>query len=261
MSMKRRMLKVGARWALTMAVVLVVAACGSVAQDPTAKMTPEQLYAEAKDEMAAGNWARAREMLTKLEARYPFGRHAQQAQIEIAYAHYKEGDWAQAIAACDRFLKLNPGHPFADYVFYLKGLATFSDDLGLFGRYLGMDVTARDPKAMREAFDVFKELVSRFPDSRYAADATARMNYLVTAMAQSEVNIARFYLERGAYLAAVQRAQGALRDYAGTPAAEEALSILVRAYDGLAMPQLRDDARRVLQRNYPDSRFLAAARR
>ncbi len=254
-------MKSGARWALQVIAVAFIAACGSIAQDPTARMTPDQLYAEAKAEMAAGNWARAREMLTKLEARYPFGRHAQQAQLEIAYAHYKEGDSAQAIAACDRFLKLNPNHPFADYVFYLKGLATFNDDLGLFGRRLGMDPTARDPKAMREAFDVYKELVARFPESRYAPDANARMNYLVTAMAQSEVNIARFYLLRGAYVAAVQRAQGALREYSGTPAAEEALSILVRAYDALAMPQLRDDARRVLQLNYPDSRFLASLRR
>jgi len=251
-----------AHWALkgiAVASLLLVVSCGWISRDPTDKMSADQLYADAKSEMASGNWQRAREILTRLESRYPFGRYAQQAQIEIAYAYYKEGESAQAIAACDRFLKLNPGHPFADYVLYLKGLASFNDDLGLFGRTLGMDPTTRDPKAMREAFDVFKELVSRFPDSRYAPDASARMNYLVSAMAQSEVNIARFYLQRGAYVAAVQRAQGALRDYAGTPAAEEALSVLVRAYDGLALPQLRDDARRVLELNYPGSRYLAAA--
>jgi outer membrane protein assembly factor BamD len=246
-------------WVAAASVVLL-AACGSIGKDPLEKMTAEQLYAEAKNEMASGNWVKAREALTRLESRYPFGRYAQQAQIETAYAYYKEGDAAQAIATCNRFLKLNPNHPFADYVYYLKGLASFNDDLGLFGRTLGTDPTERDPKAMREAFEVFKELVTRFPDSRYAADATARMSYLVTAMAQSEVNIARFYLERGAYVAAVQRAQGALRDYSGTPAAEEALSILMRAYDGLALPQLREDARRVLQLNYPGSRYLAAAK-
>lgn len=251
-----------AHWVLkgiAVASLFLIVSCGWISRDPTDKMSAEQLYADAKSEMASGNWQRAREILTRLESRYPFGRYAQQAQIEIAYAYYKEGESAQAIAACDRFLKLNPGHPFADYVLYLKGLASFNDDLGLFGRTLGMDPTTRDPKAMREAFDVFKELVSRFPDSRYASDASARMNFLVSAMAQSEVNIARFYLQRGAYVAAVQRAQGALRDYAGTPAAEEALSVLERAYDGLALPQLRDDARRVLELNYPGSRFLAAA--
>jgi outer membrane protein assembly factor BamD len=252
----RRMLT----WAAAVSLALV-AACSSLTADPTSKLSAEQLYADAKSELAAGNWARARELFGKLEARYPFGRYAQQAQIEVAYAFYKEGDSAQAIAACDRFLKLNPNHPFADYVLYLKGLATFTDELGLLGKTLGMDPTTRDPKAMRDAFEVFRELVSRYPDSVYAADATARMNYLVTAMAQSEVNIARFYLDRGAYVAAVQRAQGAVRDYSGTPAAEEALWIMMRSYDDLGMPQLRDDTRRVLEANFPGSRYLASAKR
>lgn len=247
-------------WAAAVSLALV-AACSSLTADPTSKLSAEQLYADAKSELAAGNWARARELFGKLEARYPFGRYAQQAQIEVAYAFYKEGDSAQAIAACDRFLKLNPNHPFADYVLYLKGLATFTDELGLLGKTLGMDPTTRDPKAMRDAFEVFRELVSRYPDSVYAADATARMNYLVTAMAQSEVNIARFYLDRGAYVAAVQRAQGAVRDYSGTPAAEEALWIMMRSYDDLGMPQLRDDTRRVLEANFPGSRYLASAKR
>lgn len=249
---------------LRSAVVLllaVLAACGSLEKDPTAKMTAEQLYAEAKLEMEVGNWTRARELLSKLEARYPFGRHAQQAQIDTAYTYYKENDAAQAIAAADRFLKLNPNHPYADYVHYLKGLATFNDDLGLFGRFFAFDPSQRDPKAMREAFDAFKELVDKYPSSKYAEDATLRMNWLVNAMAASEVNIARFYLQRRAYVAAIQRAQGAVRDYPGAPAAEEALSILVRAYDALDMPELRDDARRVLERNFPSSRFLASAQR
>ena len=246
---------------LAAASLALLAACSSFSRDPTEKMSAEQLYADAKNEMAAGNWQRSRELLTKLEARFPFGRYAQQAQIEIAYAFYKEGDTAQAVATCDRFLKLNPNHPFADYVYYIKGLALFSDDLGLLGRTLGIDPTTRDPKAMREAFAVFKELVGRFPDSRYAADATARMNFLVTAMAQSEVNIARFYLVRGAYVAAADRAQGAVRNYAGTPAAEEALSILMRSYDGLGLAQLSADTRRVLELNYPGSRYLADAGR
>ena len=247
-------------WAAVASVALL-AACSSLTGDPDAKLSAERLYADAKAELASGNYQRARELLTKLEARFPFGRYAQQAQIETAYAFYKEGDSAQAIAAADRFLRLNPNHPFADYVYYLKGLATFSDELGLFGRFLGMDPTTRDPKAMRDAFEIYRELVGRFPDSVYAADASARMNYLVTAMAQSEVNIARFYLDRGAYVAAVQRAQGAVRDFAGTPAAEEALSIMIRAYDGLGMTQLRDDTRRVLEANFPGSRYLASARR
>ncbi len=235
---------------------LTLAGCGALERDNTAKWDAERLYAEAKGEIDIANWSKAREYLEKLESRFPFGRYAQQAQMEIAYTYYREGESAQAITAADRFLKLNPNHPNADYVFYLKGLATFNDDLGLFGRALGQDPTTRDPKAMREAFDAFKELVNRYPQSRYATDATERMNYLVNALAQGEVNVARYYLQRGAYVAAIQRAQGAVRDFQGAPASEEALSIVMRAYEALAMPNLSADAERVLKQNYPQSRFL-----
>ena len=238
------------------AALALLTACGTAGHDASAKWDADRLYAEAQAEIGAGNWQAARTWLEKLEARYPFGRHAQQAQMQIAYTYYKEGETAQAIAATERFLKLNPNHPAADYVHYLKGLATFSDDLGLFGQRLGMDPSARDPKAMREAFDTFRELVARFPDSRYAADARARMNFLVNALAQSEVNVARYYLARGAYAAAIQRAQGALRDYHGTPAAEEALSIMTRSYAALGLDALRADAERVLRANFPNSRLL-----
>lgn len=251
------------RWCaglLAAGAVAVLAACGTADRDPSAKWDADRLYAEAHDEIGAGNWQAARNWLEKLEARYPFGRYAQQAQMEIAYTYYKEGESAQAISAAERFLKLNPNHPAADYVHYLKGLSTFSDDLGLFGRRLGMDPSARDPKSMREAFDSYRELVTRFPDSRYAPDARARMNFLVNALAQSEVNVARYYLLRGAYVAAIQRAQGALRDYQGTPAAEEALSILIRAYGALGLEPLRADTERVLRTNFPNSRYLSASR-
>jgi outer membrane protein assembly factor BamD len=246
----------GRSFALGLAAAALLAGCGALDKDPTAKWDAERLYAEAKDEMTIANWKRARELLEKLEARYPFGRYAQQAQIEIAYTYYKEGETAQAVAAADRFLKLHPNHTHADYVHFLKGLALFNDDLGLFGRRFGRDPSSRDPKAMREAFDAFKELVIRFPNSRYAEEATARMNYLVNALAQSEVNVARYYLARGAYLAAIQRAQAALRDYVGAPASEEALAILVKAYDALGLTDLRRDAERVLLKNYPASAFL-----
>jgi len=234
-----------------LAATAALGGCGTLERDPSAKWDAERLYREARTEIELGNWKAAREHLQKIESRFPFTRHAQQAQIEIAYTYYKEGETAQAIAEAERFLRLNPRHPHADYVHYLKGLASFSDDLGLFGRLLGQDPSTRDPKAMRDAFDAFRELVTRFPDSKYAPDARLRMNFLINAMAQSEVNVARFYLQRGAYVAAVQRAQGALRDFQAAPAAAEALAILVRAYDALELPQLRDDAQRVLERNFP----------
>jgi outer membrane protein assembly factor BamD len=245
-------------WSRAVAVVVLasLAACTSLDKDPTAKWDAERLYNEAKEEIAIANWRKARELLEKLEARFPFGRYAQQAQLEIAYTYYKEGDAVQAVSAAERFLKLNPNHPNADYVQYIKGVALFNDDLGMFGRRFGRDPTYRDPKAMREAFDAFKELVIRYPNSRYAPEATARMNYLVNALAQSEVNVARYYLQRGAYLAAVQRAQVALREYVGAPASEEALSIMARAYASLGMDGLRTDTERILLKNYPNSAFL-----
>lgn len=257
------MMNVGRRWsalAAAAAVAAVLAACGTMEADPTAKWDADRLYSEARAEMEIFNWQRARELLERLESRFPFTRYAQQAQIEIAYTYYKEGDSAQAITAADRFLKLNPGHVNADYVQYLKGLASFSDNLGLFGRTFGQDPSTRDPKAMREAFEAFRELVQRYPQSRYAADARARMNFLVNSMAQSEVNVARYYMRRGAYVAAIQRAQGALRDYQAAPAAAEALGILVASYDALGMPELRDDARRVLERNFPGASVPALQR-
>jgi len=237
--------------ALLLAAAFALGGCSTFERDPTAKWDAERLYSEARAEIQIANWQRARELLEKLESRFPFTRHAQQAQLEIAYTYYKEGDSAQAVSAADRFLKLNPNHVNADYVQYLKGLASFNDDLGLFGRAFGQDPSNRDPKGMREAFDAFRELTARYPQSRYAPDARARMNYLINAMAQSEVSVARYYLGRGAYLAAIQRAQGALRDYQAAPAAADALAILVRAYDALGLPELRDDAQRVLDKNFP----------
>jgi len=239
--------------ALLVGATLALAGCATGLRDPTAKWDADRMYQEAQAELRISNWKAAREHLERLEARFPFTRHAQQAQIEIAYTYYKEGESAQAITAAERFLKLNPNHPSADYVQYLKGLASFSDELGLFGRLFGQDPSTRDPKAMREAFDAFRELLLRHPNSRYAEDARKRMNFLLNAMAQSEVNVARFYMQRGAYVAAIQRAQGALRDYQAAPAAAEALAILVRSYDALALPELRDDAQRILDRNFPDA--------
>ncbi|MFN9806323.1 MAG: outer membrane protein assembly factor BamD [Betaproteobacteria bacterium] len=249
----RRWLLITAKRATTVAVlgIALLSGCGSLDKDATAKWDADRLYREARTELSAGNYKAARELLEKLDARYPFTRYSQQAQVEIAYAYYKEGESAQAISAADRFLKVNPNHANADYAQYIKGLASFDDDLGMLGRAFKQDASTRDPKAMREAFDAFRELVQRYPASRYAADARARMNYLVNAMAQSEVNVAQFYFDRGAYVAAIQRAQGALRDYQAAPAAAQALKILVGSYDALNLPELRDDARRILDLNFP----------
>lgn len=223
--------------------------------DETAKWSANKLYSEAHDAMTEGAYDKAIKYFEKLEARYPYGRHAQQAQIEVAYAHYKLSEPEAAIAACDRFIRLHPNHPNVDYAYYLKGLVNFNDDLGLLSVVSQQDLTERDPKALNDAFVAFKDLVTKLPESRYAADATARMNYLVNAMASHEVHVARYYLQRGAYVAAVNRAQGAIKTYPDAPANEEALFILVKSYDNLGMNDLRDDAERVMRKNFPKSRY------
>ena len=234
-------------------------ATDALSRDPTLGWSADQLYADAKDEMASGNWATAITVLEKLESRYPFGRYAQQAQIDTAYARWKEGEPALALAAIDRFLKLYPNHENVDYVLYLKGLINFNDRSSLFTRYTGEDLSERDPKAAREAFDTFKELITRFPDSKYTTESAARMRYLLDMLASNDVHVARYYLRRGALLAAVNRAQAVVKQFQDTPAVEEALAIMVTGYRQLGLEDLSKDARRVLETTYPGSVYLTTA--
>ena len=239
-------------------VLLGLSGCGLLPEksDETAKWSAEKLYAEAREEMAGAHYEAAIKLFQRLEANYPFGTYATQAQMEIAYAQYKAQDQAEALASVERFIKLHPNHPQVDYMYYLRGLINFNDQLGFMNFIYAQDPTERDPKATREAFAAFKALVDRFPNSKYAPDAVARMNYLINAMASYEVHVANYYYRRGAYIAAVNRAQNAVAEYGGAPAREEALFIMVRSYDKLGMLPLRDDAQRVLTLNYPNSRFL-----
>jgi outer membrane protein assembly factor BamD len=241
---------------LALASLIVLAGCSSIEKDATAKWDAERLYKEGHSELVAGNWTRARELLEKLESRYPFGRYAQQGQIEIAYAYYKEGETADALDATERFLKQNPSHPNADYVYYLRGLINFIEPPALIGRLIGYQVSERDPKSMRDSFEAFKELLSRFPNSRYAKDATVRVNYLLNALASHEVQVADYYYRRGAYLASIGRAQGALRQYPGASSQQRALILIVQSYAALGLTELQADAERVLRLNYPDSKSV-----
>ena len=235
-----------------------LASCGVLKadNDETKGWSAAKLYAEAKQSLSDRNYDQAIKYYQKLEARYPYGRFAQQAQIEIAYAHFKEGEPALAVAAADRFIKLHPNHPNVDYVYYLKGLANFNEDLGVMGLVGGQDMTERDPKAAAESFEAFKELVNRYPDSKYTPDAVLRMKYLVNSLAAHEVHVARYYYRRGAHVAAVNRVQYALKTYPQAPANEEGLVILVKAYDALGMTDLRDDAERVLKTNFPTTKYM-----
>lgn len=225
-------------------------------KDDPKNWSVEQHYASAKSELDAGNWNAAVKSYEQLEAKFPFGRYAQQAQLDTAYAYYKDNETAQAVTAADRFLKLHPNHLNLDYALYIKGLAYFKPDLGIFGEVLNLDAAERDPKALRESFEVFKDLVVRFPESIYVNDARSRMAYLVNALAKHDVAVARYYYNRGAYLAAVNRAQNVMQRYPQAPANEDALVVTSLAYEKMNQPELAKDTRRVLAKNFPKNELV-----
>lgn len=242
--------------ALIAAAFLAAGCATTEPPDETAGWPVERLYGEARDAMGERDWAKAIKYLEKLEARFPYGRFAQQAQLDVAWAHWKYDERAAALAAVERFIKLHPNHEALDYAYYLKGLINFTENEGLFAILSDPDMAERDPQAAREAFAAFREVVTRFPDSKYAADSAARMRYLVNSLARHEVHVARYYMKRGAWLAAANRAQVAVANYPQAPATEEALFIMMKAYDALGLADLRDDAERVLRRNFPDSAWF-----
>ncbi len=239
-------------------VLLGVSACSLLPEkaDETKNWSVTKLYSEASDELAGGRYERAIQLFEKLESSYPFGTYAQQAQMEIAYAYYKSNDQAQALAAVERFIKLHPNHANVDYMYYLRGLISFNDTTGFLGVLFTQDPTERDPKATRESFVAFKALVEKFPNSSYTPDAILRLKYLANAMAQYEVHVANYYYRRGAYVAALGRAQGAVTDYRDAPAVEEALFLMVRCYEQMELLDLRDDAQRVFVRSFPNSKWM-----
>lgn len=239
--------------------VLLLAACTSgPTKDVTKTWGPDRLYNEAKSELDGGNYKKSIGLYEKLEARFPYGRFAQQSQLEVAYAYYKEREPASAIAACDRFIKLYPNNPNVDYAYYLKGLVSFNEDLGLIAKFTSQDMTDRDPQAMRESFDALRDLVTRLPDSRYSPDAVKRMQYLVDSLANSEVKVAEYYYRRRAYVAAVNRAQYALQNFPQAPALERAFAVLSKSYAAMGMTDLQKDSERMLKLNFPSSKLLEA---
>jgi outer membrane protein assembly factor BamD len=234
-----------------------LAGCGTTQgiPDETAGWSPEKLYAEAKDEASSGNFDKSAQYYERLEGRASGTLLAQQAQLERAFMLYRANEPAQALSILERFIRLNPSSPALDYALYLQGLLNFNDNLGMFGRISHQDLSERDQQASREAYLSFKQLVDRFPQSRYAPDALQRMNYIVNSLARYEVHVARYYYRRGAYLAAANRAQQTVQQFQNAPATEEALFLMASSYDKLGLNQLRDDAQRVLQKNFPKSSY------
>ena len=235
-----------------LSVTLATASCSwlqSLDKDQTLDWSAEKLYSEARVALDDSNWTQAKDYYQKLEARYPFGQYAQQAQIELIYATWKDGDAPGAVQAADRFLQTYPNHANADYVMYLKALATLNETDSWFNKLAGEDLAERDANASREAFDIFKELVMRYPDSRFTPEARRRMHQLVLAQAKHELGVAEYYYVRHAYVAAIQHAQRVVSEFQNTPMRDDALEIIANSYDKLEMHDLAADTRRVLELN------------
>jgi outer membrane protein assembly factor BamD len=235
--------------------VALLAGCSLLPEqiDETRGWSAQRLYSEAKSSISNGNYKTALEYLDKIQARYPFGRYAQQAQLDTIYVQYKDNEPDAALAAADRFIKANPRHPYVDYAYYMKGLVNFERSNTLIDRLAPNDRSKTDTATARQSYNDFSELTRKFPNSRYAEDARQRMVFLHNSLAAYEVNVADFYLRRGAYVAAANRAKYVLETYARAPAVEDALGIMTQAYVKMGMPRLAADSLRVLERNYPQS--------
>lgn len=212
--------------------------------------TPEQLYQKARNEMAVGNFTTASETLAELDSKYPFGPLALQVQMDLIYTYYKANNAEQALATIDRFMRLNPNHADIDYVIYMRGLINMERDTNIFQELINIDRSDRDPSNSRQAFDDFKQLIQRFPESKYATDAQQRMRYIKDRLAKYEIAVARFYMERKAYIAAANRCQYVIEAYGDTSQVKIALSIMVEAYEQVGLDTLADNARKTLQLNY-----------
>ena len=236
---------------LLIATFALVAACSSneVVDD---NLGEDALYQQAQADLDNRNYTAAIAKLRALESRYPFGRYAEQAQLELIYAYYRNVEPEAAKSAAERFIRLHPQHPNVDYAYYLRGLASFDQDRGLVARFLPLDLTKRDPGAARDSYNEFAQLTSRFPESPYSPDAKQRMIYLRNLLAAYDVHVANYYLERQAYVAAVNRGRYVVENFQGTPSVPDALAVMVEAYQRLTLTDLADASLETLLLNYPE---------
>ncbi len=247
------------RFAILLSTALLAACSSSGKVVELSELDAAQLYEQARDAVARRNFNTAIGMYQEIESRFPYGPYAEQAQLEVAYVHYKNNEPVLAVSAADRFIRLHPTHENVDYAYYVKGLATFiEEDRTLLGRLVGKsDIADRDPQSARDAFNAFRDLTIRFPDSRYVDDARQRMAYLMNTLARHDIGVARFYLSRGAYVAVVNRAKYVIENYQESAAVEDALGLLATAYREMGMADLAEDALRVLEQNFPGSLYLS----
>lgn len=241
-----------ARSLIILIVIITASGCAGLREDPTRNWSASQLYSEAKAALNGGDYTTAVEYYEILEARFPFGRFAQQAQIEIPYAYYKAGETEAALAAVDRFVQLNPRHPNLDYAYYLRGLVNYDQNTGFLSRFFPMDPSEMDTEPLQQSFQDFGRLVNEFPDSRYSEDARERMIYIRNALAAHELRVAQFYVERKAWVAASQRARYVVERYQGANVMPQALAILYQSYTALELDEHAANTMAVLELNFPD---------
>lgn len=244
----------GALWLFVLCLPMLGGGCASFGKevDKTRDWSAQKLYSEAKAGMNDGDYLLAIDYYEKLESRYPFGPYASQAQLEVAYAFYKNDEPDSAIASAERFIKLHPRHPSVEYAYYLKGLVNFNRDRGFISRLVPGDDSKRDAAARLASFQDFAELVRRFPEGQYADDARQRMLYLRNTLAKHELNVADYYMRRHAYVAAANRAKYVVQNFPTAPVMPDALTMMVKAYTELSMLSLAADTLEVLKHNYPD---------
>lgn len=249
------LLKKNSFW-LTVVLVLSLAGCSKEESEREDGKSAEQLYAEAKRYLDHSAYDQAVRGYKQLQTRYPFGRYAEQAQLEMAYTYYKAHRPEQALSTADRFIRTYPSHPNVDYAYYIRGLTNYEQKVGMLERLMPSRVRDRDQSAAIDAFNDFDELCRRFPDSRYAPDARQRLVYLRNNLSAFEIDVAHYYLRRKAYVAAVNRARYLLETYPETPEAGNALEVMHIAYTELELPELADDAMRILELNYPEHPYI-----
>tara|TARA_R110001606_G_scaffold84694_3_gene192431 strand:+ start:1804 stop:2598 length:795 start_codon:yes stop_codon:yes gene_type:complete len=234
---------------------LVLGACASKPTESPERTEAEQ-YRQAVQSMEANNYITAVDQLKELEARFPYGRYAEQAQLELIYAHFRTSDYPESVVAAQRFIRNYPAHANLDYALYMRALANYYMERGLFDSLMDSDKSSRDMSSALDAFEDFERLVTRFPNSDYAPDARSRMVFIRNQLAQHELHAARYYARRGAYIAAINRAQYVVQHYQGTPAVPESLAIMVKGYQRLDRPELAEKSRNVLAASWPDNDYL-----
>jgi len=238
--------------AALLAGLILLAACAGNDELQTEVESLSEAYAQAQESIERGNYARGVQIFEAIQARYPFSDISRQVQLELMYAYYKSGKREQAIEAADTFMRENPIHDRVDYALYIKGLSYYEQDAGFIERRFNKDVSVRPPKDVDQAYSTLRRLVERYPASEYAADAEQRLLYLKNRMSAYENHVADYYMRRGAYVAALNRAKSALENYNGAEGNARSLEIMAEAYEELGMHDLAVDTRRILQLNFPN---------